>query len=110
MGGPIDERAKSNPLDYSRHINGEPAYISIACCFACLYIHYISLFSKISAMFQFTKQFITLKKSSLDYRAVGISFRRAATHILKSWSNALLPLNRGVEQAVKGTITKESGF
>jgi hypothetical protein len=51
-----------------------------------------------------------LKKSSFDYRAVGISFRRAATQILQRLSNAPLPLNRGVEQAVKITVSRESVF
>ena len=41
-------------------------------------------------------------------RAVDISFRRAATQILKSLSNAPLALNRDVEQAVKATVAKES--
>ena len=49
-----------------------------------------------------------LKKASLDYRAVDISFRRAATQILKSSSNAPLALNRGVEQAERTTVMKES--
>jgi hypothetical protein len=34
-----------------------------------------------------------LKKSSLNYRAVDISFRRAATKILKSWQNSPLSLS-----------------
>jgi hypothetical protein len=51
-----------------------------------------------------------LKKSSLDYRAVGISFRRTATQILKSWSNAPLASYRGVEQAEKATAINESVF
>jgi hypothetical protein len=38
---------------------------------------------------------------------VDISFRRAATQILKSWSNAPLALYRGVEQAEKATVIKE---
>jgi hypothetical protein len=49
-----------------------------------------------------------LKKSSLDYRAEDISFRRAATQILKSLSNASLALNRGVEQAEKATVVNAS--
>ncbi|UCF83211.1 MAG: hypothetical protein JSV50_18860 [Desulfobacteraceae bacterium] len=49
-----------------------------------------------------------MKKLSFDYRAVGISFRRAATQILKSLSNAPLSLNRGVEQAVKIIVSRES--
>jgi hypothetical protein len=44
----------------------------------------------------------------LDYRAVDISFRRAATQILKSLSNAPLALYRGVEQAERTTVIKES--
>ena len=40
-------------------------------------------------------------------RAVDISFRRAATQILKSWSNAPLALYRGVKQAVRATVAKE---
>jgi hypothetical protein len=39
---------------------------------------------------------------------VDISFRRAATQILKSLSNAPLALYRGVEQAEKATVIKES--
>jgi hypothetical protein len=46
----------------------------------------------------------------MDYRAADISFRRAATQILKSWSNAPLALYRGVEQAEKATAIKESVF
>ena len=53
---------------------------------------------------------LTGKKSSFDYRAEGISFRRAATQILKSLWNAPLSLNRGVEQAVKVTVSRESVF
>jgi hypothetical protein len=41
---------------------------------------------------------------------VGISFRRAATQILRSWSNAPLALYRGVTQAEKATAIKESNF
>ena len=37
-----------------------------------------------------------------------ISFRRAATQILKSLSNAPLALYRGVEQAERTTVIKES--
>ena len=37
-----------------------------------------------------------------------ISFRRAATQILESWSNAPSALHRGVEQAEKATVIKES--
>ena len=37
-----------------------------------------------------------------------ISFRRAATQILKSLSNAPLVLYRGVEQAEKATVIKKS--
>ena len=40
--------------------------------------------------------------------AVDISFRRAATQILESWSNAPLAFYRGVEQAEKATVIKES--
>ena len=36
-----------------------------------------------------------------------ISFRKAATQILTSWSNAPLALYRGVEQAVRATVAKE---
>jgi hypothetical protein len=43
----------------------------------------------------------------LDYRAVDISFRKAATQILTSWSNAPLAFYRGVEQAVRATGAKE---
>ena len=39
---------------------------------------------------------------------MGISFRRAATQILKSLSNAPLAFYRGVEQAEKTTDIKES--
>ena len=49
-----------------------------------------------------------MKEPSLDYRAVGISFIRAATQILKSLSNAPLALNKGVEQAERTTVIKES--
>jgi hypothetical protein len=48
------------------------------------------------------------EKSSLDYRTVDISFRRATTQILKSSSNAPLALYRGVEQAERSTAIKES--
>ncbi|UCF85689.1 MAG: hypothetical protein JSV50_08670 [Desulfobacteraceae bacterium] len=51
-----------------------------------------------------------MKKSSFDYRAVGVSFRRAATQILESLSNAPLSLNRDVEQAVQITVSRESVF
>ncbi|UCF84053.1 MAG: hypothetical protein JSV50_23345 [Desulfobacteraceae bacterium] len=51
-----------------------------------------------------------MKKPSFGYRAAGISFRRAATQILRSLSNAPLSLNRGMEQAVKITVSRESGF
>ncbi|UCF83209.1 MAG: hypothetical protein JSV50_18845 [Desulfobacteraceae bacterium] len=51
-----------------------------------------------------------MKKSSLDYRAVDISFRRAATEILRSLSNAPLAMYRGVEQAEKATVIKESAL
>ncbi|UCF83055.1 MAG: hypothetical protein JSV50_18010 [Desulfobacteraceae bacterium] len=49
-----------------------------------------------------------MKKLSLDYRTVDISFRRSATQILQSSSNAPLALNRGVKQAEKATVAKES--
>jgi hypothetical protein len=39
---------------------------------------------------------------------VDISFRRAATQILKSLSNAPLVLYRGVEQAERANVIKES--
>jgi hypothetical protein len=39
---------------------------------------------------------------------VDISFRRVATQILKSSSNAPLALYRGVEQAERSTVIKES--
>ena len=39
-----------------------------------------------------------------------ISFRRAATQILKSLFNAPLSLNRGMEQAVKNIVSRESFF
>jgi hypothetical protein len=44
----------------------------------------------------------------LDYRAVGISFRRAATQILRCLWNAPLASYRGVEQAGKATVIRES--
>jgi len=56
----------------------------------------------------YLKQFSPLKKLPLNYRSVGISFRRNATQILKSWSNAPSSLFRGVEQAEKATVIKES--
>ena len=54
------------------------------------------------------KPFSNSKKSSFDYRAAGISFRKAATQILKSLSNAPLALYRGVEQAERTIVIKES--
>jgi hypothetical protein len=53
-------------------------------------------------------QLSAFKKSSLDYRAMDISFRRAATQILESLSNAPLALYRGVEQGEKATVIRES--
>ena len=41
-------------------------------------------------------------------RAVDISFRRAATQILESLSNAPLALYRGVEQAERATVINAS--
>jgi hypothetical protein len=41
---------------------------------------------------------------------VGISFRKAATQILRCLWNAPLALYRGVEQAEKATVIKESNF
>ena len=38
---------------------------------------------------------------------MGISFRRAATQILKSWSNAPLALYKDVKQAEKATVIKD---
>ncbi|UCF82112.1 MAG: hypothetical protein JSV50_12975 [Desulfobacteraceae bacterium] len=51
-----------------------------------------------------------MKKSPLDYRAVDISFRRAATQILRRSSNAPLALYRGGEQAEKAAVIKELSY
>ncbi|UCF83512.1 MAG: hypothetical protein JSV50_20470 [Desulfobacteraceae bacterium] len=48
-----------------------------------------------------------MKKPSLHYWAVGISFRRAATQILQSSSNAPWAMDRGVEQAEMAAVIKE---
>ena len=53
------------------------------------------------------KQFIPLKKLPLNYRAVGISFRRAATQILTNLSNAPFALYKGAEQAERATVAKK---